>query len=177
MIRSLALLAMLGVAALAVPAGAASIKDAKLGTYVRYGDANIRIDKIERVAHVDGAPLAADADTGDGTTGYLIFSLSVQNPKASEIFMPDFHIAEFLDDQSKVESDVAGPFVGTGKRQAPGRLSPKESIKVRVVQFGIPADRTLTKLILDPSDTTPQLRFAVTAADVSALPEVPRPSS
>lgn len=174
--RSLALLVMLGVSALAVPAGAAiPVKDAKLGVYVRYSDANVRIDKIERVAHVDGAPLASEADVGDGTTGYLIFTLSVQNPTSAEIFMPAFNIVEFLDDQSKIDSDTAGPFVLSSKREAPGRLAPKESVKVRIVQFGIPADRTLTKFIFDPNNGTPQLRFQPTAADIATLPEVPRP--
>ncbi|MFN2461642.1 MAG: hypothetical protein ABR591_13305 [Candidatus Velthaea sp.] len=61
-------------------------KDAKLGTYVRYNDANIRIDNIESVRHVDGNPLVKELDAGEN--GYVIGSLSVQNPGAGTAEAP-----------------------------------------------------------------------------------------
>jgi len=53
-----------------------AVKDAKFKTYLRYSDANIRIDKIESVAHVDGNALAVDMDPSTGN-GYLIVSVSL----------------------------------------------------------------------------------------------------
>lgn len=153
---------------------AATVKDATLGTYVRFGDANIRIDRIERVPHADGNPIIKDSPV-QNDVGYLIYSISVQNPGSQEIFMPSFGFVEFLDDQSKVDTDTMGPYVGKAKADAPGRLAPKESIRVRVVHDGIPPDRTVTKIMLPARDGATTLRFQLRPADITTIAETPKP--
>jgi len=64
--------------------------------------------------------------------GGQIFGSIRSNPSVIPI-MPNFRTTLFLDDQSKVEMDYRGPFVGAKTTEAPGRLSPKESIRVRYV--------------------------------------------
>lgn len=151
-----------------------TMKDAKLNAYVRYGDSNLRIDKIESVAHVDGNPIVDEAMNRDDGNGYLIVSASIQNPTNAEIFMPNLATILFLEDQSKVETDIRGPYVGAKRVVAPGRLSPKESIRVRWVVPNWPHTR-ITKLVLDPNDGSPQLRFQIGPNDIATLPEIPAP--
>ncbi|GAC1418849.1 MAG: hypothetical protein NVSMB64_28390 [Candidatus Velthaea sp.] len=161
------------------PAGARAdgIKDAKLNAYVRYGDANVRIDKIESARHVDGNPIVDPNMNADDGNGYLIVSLSVQNPGSAEIFMPALSTILFLEDQSKVEgAEIRGPYVGAKTTEAPGRLSPKESIRVRYVVPSWPGTR-VTKLVLDPNNGAPQLRFQIGANDITPLAEIPRPKA
>ena len=109
-----------------------------------------------------------------GDNGYSIVSVSVQNPGAAEIFMPNFRTTLFLNDQSKVETDFRGPFVGAKTSEAPGRLSPKESIRVRYVVPDWPGTR-ISKILIDPNDNTPQLRFQIDANTIVPLAEVPLP--
>lgn len=164
--------------AAALPAAAeAPTKDGKLGVYLPYGSnrENIRIDKIARVAHIDGGVYAKDQDPGDGSTGYLIFSLSVQNASTVEEFMPSFYVHILMDDQSDVSNDIMGPFVGAAKAEAPGRLQPKQSIKLTFIVFGIPADRKITKILLDPNDGGAHYRFQIGAGDIVSVAEIPRP--
>lgn len=177
--RSTALLAaaLFGIAA-ALPAAADTpTKDAPLGAYFRYTDdgVNVRIDKIERVMHVDGAPLAKDADPGDGTTGYLVFTMSIQDAAANEQSVPSFNAVVLFDDQSQVADGLQGPYVGAGKGDGPGSLQPKQTIKVRYVLFGIPADRTVTKIIFDPNQGSAKRRFTIKPGSIVTIPEVPRP--
>jgi len=56
--------AALALCALLVPAGAGEqvqFVDSKIGIYVKYGGANIRIDKIESVRHSDYAEFPHDS--------------------------------------------------------------------------------------------------------------------
>jgi hypothetical protein len=168
--------AALALCALLVPAAVgaqAKIVDSKIGVYVKYGGANIRIDKIESVRHSDGNPILGGSGTSDDN-GYLIVSASVQNPGTAEIFMPNFRTTLFLEDQSKVDTDYRGPFVGAKTTEAPARLAPKESIRVRYVVPDWPGTR-ITKILLDPNDTTPLLRFQIDANTIVPLAEVPLP--
>ena len=151
-----------------------SIKDATFKTYLRYTNAMIRIDKIESVRHIDGNPILGDFDPGDDT-GYLIVSLSVQNPGTAEIFMPNFGTVLFLEDQSKIEGDFRGPYVGAKTVEAPGRIAPKESLRVRYVVPGW-TGTPITKIVLNSNDTAPQLRFEIHPGDITPIAEVPRPS-
>ena len=130
--RFAALLTILSLAPLAAGADV-SIKDAAFKTYLRYTNAMIRIDKIESVRHIDGNPILGDFDPGDDT-GYLIVSLSVQNPGTAEIFMPNFGTVLFLEDQSKIAGDFRGPYVGAKTVEAPGRIAQKESLAPRAVR-------------------------------------------
>lgn len=152
-------------------------KDAPLGAYFAYttDKVNFRVDKIERVPHVDGAPIAKDADPGDGTQGYLILTLSVQNAGSQEHTFPSIREVVLLDDQSQVEDTLAGPYVGAGTADAPGSLQPKQTVKVRIALFGIPTDRTVTKIILDPNEGSPKRRLTIKPGDIVTIPEVPRP--
>ena len=168
--------ACLALCALLVPAAVGAqvkIVDSKIGVYVKYGDANIRIDEIESVRHSDGNPILGGSGMS-GDNGYSIVSVSVQNPGAAEIFMPNFRTTLFLNDQSKVETDFRGPFVGAKTSEAPGRLSPKESIRVRYVVPDWPGTR-ISKILIDPNDNTPQLRFQIDANTIVPLAEVPLP--
>jgi hypothetical protein len=168
--------AALALCASLVPAAVGAqvkIIDSKIGIYVKYGDANIRIDKIESVRHSDGNPILGGSGTSDDN-GYLIVSASVQNPGTAEIFMPNLRTTLFLEDQSKVDTDYRGPFVGAKTTQAPARLAPKESIRVRYVVPDWPGTR-ITKILLDPNDGTPQLRFQVDVNTIVPLAEVPLP--
>ena len=168
--------AALALCALLVPAAVGAqvkIVDSKIGVYVKYGGANVRIDKIESVRHIDGNPILGGSGTSDDN-GYLIVSASVQNPGTAEIFMPNFRTILFLDDQSKVEGDYRGPFVGAKTTEAPSRLAPKESIRVRYVVPDWPGTR-ITKILLDPNDMSPQLRFQIDANTIVPLAEVPLP--
>ncbi len=136
-------------------------EDAPPNAYFAYttGKINFRIDKIERVLHVDNGPLAKSADPGDGTQGYLIITMSVQNAGPQEHTFPAMRESVLLDDQSTVEDT----------------LQPKQTVKVRIALFGIPADRTVTKIILDPNEGSPKRRLTIKAGDIATIPEIPRP--
>ena len=145
----------------------------KIGVYVKYDGANIRIDTIESVRHSDGNPILGGSGTSEDN-GYLIVSASVQNPGTAEIFLPNFRTTLFPDDQRTVETDYCGPFVGAKTTEAPARLAPKESIRVRYVVPDCPGTR-ITKILPDPNDTTAQLRFQIVANTIVPLADVPLP--
>ena len=179
--RSITALAILGLAASAATGALAArgdVVNARIGSYAHYGvrHINLRLDKIQRVAHIDGGSLAKDRDPGDGTKGYIILSFSEQNAAGTSAGVPGINVAETLDDQSTITRDTAGPFVGAGRTYAPIELEGKQTVHFRVAQFGIPADRTITKIIVDPDDGGEKLRYTVTAANVELVPDVPRAS-
>ncbi len=89
--------------------------------------------------------------------------------------MPTFDVHVLMDDQSDIASDVMGPFVGAAKAEAPGRLQPKQSIKVTFIVFGVPSDRKVTKVLLNPNDGGARYRFQIGAGDIVSVPEIPRP--
>jgi len=172
--RFLVLLA-LAIGFFPIAVSADSTQDAKLNVYARLVDANVRIDKIESVRHIDGNPIVSDMDP-DEDNGYVIVSVSVQNPGTTEIFMPAFSTTLFLEDQSKVESnEVRGPYVGTKTTAAPDRLAPKESLRLRYVITHWPGTR-VTKLVIESNlPTAPSLRYQIGPADITTLAEIPRP--
>ena len=168
------------VASGALPAAAQStMKDVKTGVYIPYTSEkiNVRVDKIERVLHNDGNVLAKPAGPGDGTTGYLIFTMSVQNAGTAPVSFPRFRSSVVLDDQSQVEDDLSGPYVGAGTADGPANLQPKQTVHVRFTVFGVAADRTVTKIILDPNDGAPKLRFQIRPGDIATLPDIPLPAA
>jgi len=164
----------LAIGFLPVAVSADSTRDAKLKVYARLVDANVRIDKIESVRHIDGNPIVSDMDP-DEDNGYVIVSVSVQNPGTTEIFLPAFSTTLFLEDQSKVESnEVRGPYVGTKTTAAPDRLAPKESLRLRYVMTHWPGTR-ITKLVIDSNSAiAPSLRYQIGPADITVLTEISR---
>lgn len=172
--RFLAILAFFAVLG-PVAVSAQPIVDGKFGAYLKYDSANIRIDKVESVRHIDGNPILGDNCGGmqcDSDSGYLIVSVSVQNPGAAEIFMPTFGSVLYLEDQSKVESDIHGPYVGAKTVDAPARLASKESIRVRYVIPDWPGTR-ITKFVL--TGAQPNRRFQIGPNDITPIAEIPKP--
>ena len=150
------------------------IRDAKVGVYERYGPAkmNVRLDKIERVQHVDSGPFAHDNDPNDHTKGYIVLWFSIQNA-GDPGQIPALSVTSIYDDESQVEGHAIGPFIGSGRAWAPQNLESKQTVHEHLILNAVPAERTLTKLILDPSDGAPKLRFTIRPSDVKMLPDGP----
>lgn len=161
-------------------AGAAdTMKDAKIAAYTKFGAANqfnLRLDKIERVEHIDARPIASDQNLKDPTNGYLILSFSMQNTgDASNV--PNISVTTFFDDETEMIGHASGPFVGSGRAYSSGHAEKKQTIHERIVQMNIPADRKITKVILDPNDGGAKLRYTIKDADLARLPEIPLPAT
>ncbi len=177
--RTTAVLAGLAIATAsgAFAVAADTMKDAKIGTYVRFGSANqfnLRLDKVERVEHIDARPIASDQNLKDPTNGYTILSFSMQNTgDASNV--PNISVTTVFDDESEMVGHASGPFVGSGRAYASGHAEKKQTIHQRIVQMNIPADRKITKIILDPNDGGAKLRYTIKDADLPRLPEIPLP--
>jgi hypothetical protein len=160
-------------------AAADTMKDAKVATYTKFGSANqfnLRLDKVERVEHIDARPIASDQNLKDPTNGYLILSFSMQNTgDASNI--PNISVTSIFDDESEMVGHASGPFVGSGRAYSSGHAEKKQTIHERIVQMNIPADRKITKIILDPNDGGAKLRYTIKDADLPRLPEIPLPAA
>jgi hypothetical protein len=154
-----------------------TIKDAKVGTYVRWGadKVNLRLDKVERVDHIDARPIASDQNLKDPTNGYTILSLSLQNAGAP-VGAREAKITEVFDDSSEIDGHSSGPFVGAGRAYFTGHLEHNQTVHIRYVQMNTPADRKITKIILNPGDGGASLRYTVKDSDIARLPEIPLPA-
>jgi len=159
----------LGLAAAVASCGtlavAAGIKDAKVGTYTRWGadKVNIRLDKIERVEHADG----------DATKGYTILSFSIQNT-GNPSGVREAGITEIFDDESQLDGHSRGPYTGKGTTYFNAHLEHLQTVHVRYLQLDTPADRKITKIILDPNDGGPKLRYSI---DDATIPRVDEPAA
>ncbi len=157
-----------------IAAADARIKDAALRHYTGWGagKVNIRLDSVERVEHIDGRPIASSQDPNDASNGYTILSFSVQNA-GDATSIREANISEVFDDESEIDGHSAGPFVGSGKAFFSGHLEHNQTVHIRYIQMNTPADRKITKIILDPSDGGAKLRFALKDDAIKRLPEIP----
>jgi hypothetical protein len=168
--------AVAGLSTVAVRADGA-IKDASIGTYVRWGadKVNIRLDKVERVDHIDARPIASAQNLKDPTNGYTILSFSVQNAGAP-VGAREASVTEIFDDGSQIDGHTSGPFIGAARTLFQGHLEHNQTVHIRYVQMNTPADRKITKIILKPGDGGATLRYTVKDSDIARLPEIPLPS-
>jgi hypothetical protein len=131
-------LLMLTGGALALPrmAAAAGIKkltDVPLNKYFPFAGMNVRVDKIETVAHADGRKILESVSGGfDHDKGYIMVTVTFQNPSDSEsIDMPSTWIGFELADGSQIEeASPAGPFLTARYTVAPNSLHPKQHAQV-----------------------------------------------
>lgn len=152
------------------------VKDAKFGVYTRWGadKVNIKLDKVEHVMHVDSRVYASGKNPSTDS-GYNIYEFTVQNAGAAG-GVREPAITAIYDDESQIDTDYLGPYLGTGLTHFNGRLEHLQTVHIRWVQFKVPVDHKLTKLILDPNDGGPKLRYTVKDANVGLLPDVPAAS-
>jgi hypothetical protein len=153
-----------------------STRDAKVGTTVRYGldRMELRLDRVARVAHLDGRPDVASLDAGDGSTGYLLATFTLRNPNDRVEDLPLLQTELVTADGRTIDPAVYGPYVGDGPTDAPPTLAPKKSVRLTLVILDLPVATRAAELIFSPNDATPQYRYRLGAADVTTLPDVPR---
>jgi hypothetical protein len=128
---------------LAVPHGARAasaavdaLTDQQLNTYINFAGLRTRIDKIETVKSADGRPVLAKSNgTADGT-GYIMVTVTFQNPSASqEVGVPGNDIGFELADGSQIdEAGADGFFLVPSLTDPPGTLHPKQHIQVVYVK-------------------------------------------
>ncbi len=147
-------LALAGAAfALPQPADAAGIKKLttmQLGKYFPFAGMNVRVDKIETVAHADGRKLVDKIPGGfDHDKGYIMVTVTVQNPSDSDaIDMPQSEIGFELADGSQIEEgSPAGTFLASSYNDAPVTLHPKQHVQV-VYALTEWSGQPLTKMFL-----------------------------
>ncbi len=173
---ALTILATAAVCGTAVSA-ATTIKDAKFGVYTRWGadKMNVKLDKVAHVTHLGGGPYTAGRNP-DATYGYTIYEFTFQNPGEDPEGIREPGISAIYDDESEIDGNAAGPYAGTGTTYFRSNLQHLQTVHIRWVQFKTPLDHKLTKIILDPNDGGPKLRYTVKDANVEELPDIP-PSS
>jgi hypothetical protein len=118
------------------PAPAAGIKKlttVPLGKYFPFAGMNVRVDKVETVEHGDGRKILDRISGGfDRAKGYILITLSVQNPSDSDdIDMPSTQVGFELADGTQIdEAGPAGSFIAASLKDAPNSLHPKQHVQI-----------------------------------------------
>jgi hypothetical protein len=131
------LLAFAG-AAVAAPqvahaAGIKKLTTVPLGKYFPFAGMSVRVDKVETVERGDGRKILDRISGGfDRAKGYILITLSVQNPSDSDdIDMPSTQVGFELADGTQIdEAGPAGSFIAASLKDAPNSLHPKQHVQI-----------------------------------------------
>lgn len=153
------------------------IKDATLNTTYRFAGIDLRVDKIETVVKGDKRPIAIKSEIGDRDDGYIVVTLSMQNPTSSEeLCVPGQALGFELKDGTQIDQ-TAPPFayIAPSLADVPGKLHPKQRINV-VYVFDRWNGQALTKMFVQRSSGCEgnnaglgYLRFQLPPTAVTAL--------
>ncbi|MBD5654305.1 MAG: hypothetical protein IAI50_03875 [Candidatus Eremiobacteraeota bacterium] len=162
-----------------LPANAqTSTRDAKIGTFVSYGMDNqrIRLDKIQRIARIDGRPYVRTVDPGDGHMSYLILTLTVENSGRAAPALPTLVSTLKTNARPAMSPSVSGPYVNNATTQADQqtKIPPHETTTIYLALIDIPNGQRVTDLTLSPNDTTPEYHYRLRPGDITALKPIPR---
>ncbi|MDP9024093.1 MAG: hypothetical protein M3N13_01795 [Candidatus Eremiobacteraeota bacterium] len=115
-----------------------AVADAQLAHQVRLGGLDWRVDKIESVAKGDARAAAVKTQIDQESTGYLMLSVSMQNPSASDSrSVPGLRFGFELTDGSQIdEGGASGEYIVPSFAAIPGQLHPKQRINVMYVISG-----------------------------------------
>src|SRR5579884_829140 len=140
---------------LALAEGIDKLTDKPLNTYVNFAGIETRIDKIETVASADGRPILQKAGGTNSGTGYIIVTVSMQNPSASNsIAIPGVSLGFELADGSQIdEAAPAGSYLVPSLSDLPDTLHPKQHVTVSYVVTNWNG-QVLTKMFLKCSSGT-----------------------
>ncbi len=108
------------------------IKDATLQTTYRFSGADLRVDKVETVVKGDSRPIAVKSGINEREDGYIMVTLSMQNPSASEdLCVPGPVLGFELKDGSQIdETNPPFAYVSPSLGEVPGNLHPKQRINL-----------------------------------------------
>ncbi len=128
---------------LAIPHGARAaspaieaMTDQQLNTYINFAGLRTRIDKIETVKSPDGRPILQKAGGTPDGTGYIMVTVSLQNPSATDLIgIPGNLLGFELADGTQI--DEVGPdgfYILPSLNDSPDSLHPKQHIQVVYVK-------------------------------------------
>lgn len=153
-------------------------RDAKLGTFFRYGlDAErVRLDKIERVDRIDGRAYVRTVEPGSGRVGYLILTLTVDNDRNAPGYVPALVTTLRMDTGPAIDPGVYGPFLGDSTEPVDLRttIRPHGRATLRLVVIDVPNGHAVREIILSPNDATAQYRFRPKPSEIVPLAARPR---
>jgi hypothetical protein len=178
--------AALLVSALPRPALADAIDkltDKPLNTYVNFAGIRTRIDKIETVQSADGRPILQKAGGTNDGTGYIVVTVSMQNPSDEKtIAIPGAAFGFELADGSQIDEQAPnGSFLMPSLNDLPDALHPKQHVTLAYVITNWNG-QPITKMFLKCSAGTEDnntgfryLRFQIPKGYVKQLDPVPTP--
>jgi len=125
---------------------------------------------------LDARPIASDQNLKDPANGNIILTSSMQNG-GNPGNVPAIIVMEVFDDESQISGHATGLFVGSGRTFAPSQLQTKQTVHERMVLMNVPANRKITKIILDPNDGRTHVRYLIKDENVARLREIPLPAA
>jgi hypothetical protein len=161
-----------------------ALTDQPLNKYINFAGLRTRIDKIETVKSPDGRPILQKAGgTADGT-GYIMVTVTLQNPSASDtIGIPGNLLGFELADGTQI--DEIGPdgyFILPSLNDPPDSLHPKQHIQIVYVKTNWNG-QDITKMFLKKNSGGGEndtgytyARFQIPKGYVTQLDPVPTPS-
>lgn len=187
----LALLALsaTGLLAVSYSARAASpaidkLTDQPLNAYINFAGIRTRIDKIETVKSSDGRPILAKSNGTAEGTGYIMVTVSLQNPSASQdLAIPGNNLGfELLDGSQMDEAGSDGYFLVPSLSDPPDILHAKQHIQVVYVRTGWNG-QDITKMFLKKNSGGSEndagytyARFQIPKGYVTQLNPAPTPA-
>jgi hypothetical protein len=175
---------VLGPAIPALAAGNANLTDQPLNTYVNFAGVRTRIDSIETVKSADGRPILEKAGGTAEGTGYIMVTVTFQNPSASQtIDIPGNEFGFELFDGTQMDENLAnGFFLLPSLKDVPDTLHPKQHIQAVYVITGW-SGQDITKMFMRKNSGGFEndagflyARFQIPKGYVKALDPVPTPS-
>ena len=187
----LALLALsaTGLLAFSYSARAASpaidkLTDQPLNTYINFAGIRTRIDKIETVKSADGRPILAKSNGTAEGTGYIMVTVSLQNPSAGQdLAIPGNNLGfELVDGSQMDETGSDGYFLVPSLSDPPEMLHAKQHIQVVYVRTGWNG-QDITKMFLKKNSGGGEndagytyARFQIPKGYVTQLDPAPTPA-
>lgn len=112
-----------------------TIADAHVAQQLRFAGLDVRVDKIESVSKGDKRPASVKTSIADETTGYIMVTVSMQNPSAAEPrSVPGILLGFELADGSQIdETGAAGEYIVPNFVDTPRQLHPKQRIDLMYV--------------------------------------------
>ena len=135
---SAAVLLTVSYAARAASPAIEKLTDQPLNTYINFAGIRTRIDKIETVKSSDGRPILAKSNGTAEGTGYIMVTVTLQNPSASQdLDIPGNNLGFELFDGSQMDEALSdGYFLVPSLSDPPETLHSKQHIQVVYVRTG-----------------------------------------
>lgn len=163
--------------------GIDKLTDKPLNQYVNFAGMRTRIDKIETVANGDGRPILQKAGGTNDGTGYIVVTVSMQNPSDSKsITIPGANFGFELADGTQIdEAGASGYFILPSLNEPPDALHPKQHVTLAYVITNWNG-QPITKMFVKNNSGTDDnntgyryLRFQIPKDYVQVLSPVPTP--